>query len=245
MALKTRTVLLTGGGLALVAGLSFVAFGEDPVPVDLATVTQGQFEITINADGQTRVRDLYEVAAPISGTAMRSPVDVGDRVIADETIATGHYVTGANREGVHLTGAVLGRDFDAETADIREVLEGELSVVDGQPLLLEKVIEVGNIFKLGTRYSEALGATYLDEDGKEHPVIMGSYGIGPARIAAAAIEQMNDEAGIISVAEKILTSLGYRVTSFFGSLEALERFRSSPDDFDLVVTDQTMPHRPG
>ncbi len=86
MALKTRTVLLTGGGLALVAGLSFVAFGEDPVPVDLATVTQGQFEITINADGQTRVRDLYEVAAPISGTAMRSPVDVGDRVIADETI---------------------------------------------------------------------------------------------------------------------------------------------------------------
>jgi len=121
----------------------------------------------------------------------------GVRVIADETIARGHYVTGANREGVHLRGAVLGRDFTAETADIREVLEGELSVVDGQPLLLEKVIELGNIFKLGTRYSEALGATYLGEDGNERPIVMGSYGIGPARIAAAAIEQSNDDAGIV------------------------------------------------
>ena len=126
------------------------------------------------------------------------PIEVeGVRVIADQTIATGHYVTGANRDGVHLKGAILGRDFEAETADIREVLEGELSVVDGQPLRLEKVIEVGNIFKLGTRYSEALGATYLDEDSTEHPIVMGSYGIGPARIAAAAIEQMNDEAGIV------------------------------------------------
>ena len=126
------------------------------------------------------------------------PVGVeGVRVIADETIATGHYVTGANREGVHLRGAVLGRDFTAETADIREVLEGEASVVDGAPLILEKVIEVGNIFKLGTRYSEALGATYLGEEGEERPIIMGSYGIGPARIAAAAIEQSNDEAGIV------------------------------------------------
>jgi prolyl-tRNA synthetase len=98
---------------------------------------------------------------------------------------------------VHLRGAVLGRDFEAETADIREVLEGELSVVDGRPLLLERVIEVGNIFKLGTRYSEALGATYLGEDGTARPIIMGSYGIGPARIAAAAIEQSNDEAGIV------------------------------------------------
>jgi prolyl-tRNA synthetase len=126
------------------------------------------------------------------------PIGVeGVRVIADATIATGHYVTGANREGVHLRGAVLGRDFSAETADIREVLEGETSVVDGQPLVLEKVIEVGNIFKLGTRYSEALGATYLGEDGNERPIIMGSYGIGPARIAAAAIEQSSDDAGIV------------------------------------------------
>jgi prolyl-tRNA synthetase len=121
----------------------------------------------------------------------------GVRVIADETIATGHYVTGANRDGVHLRGVVLERDFEAETADIRTVLAGELSVVDGRPLVLEPVIEVGNIFKLGTRYSEALGASFLDADGVERPIVMGSYGIGPARIAAAAVEQGNDEHGIV------------------------------------------------
>lgn len=121
----------------------------------------------------------------------------GVRIIADPTLERGHYVVGANRDGAHLRGVVLGRDFTAEIADIREVIEGEASVVDGAPLLLEKVIEVGNIFKLGTRYSEPLGATFLDEAGEEHPIIMGSYGIGPARIVAAAIEQGNDEAGII------------------------------------------------
>jgi prolyl-tRNA synthetase len=121
----------------------------------------------------------------------------GVRVVADETIRTGHYVTGANRDGVHLRGVVLGRDFEAETADIRGVLAGEGSPVDGAPLVLEKVIEVGNIFKLGTRYSVPLGATYLDAVGRERPIVMGSYGIGPARLAAAAIEQSHDEHGIV------------------------------------------------
>lgn len=67
----------------------------------------------------------------------------------------------------------------------------------GTPLSIERVIEVGNIFKLGTKFSEALGATYLDESGQQHPVVMGSYGIGPARIAAAAIEQLADSDGIV------------------------------------------------
>lgn len=119
------------------------------------------------------------------------------RVVADESIARGHYVTGANRTGVHLRGVMLGRDFQAETADIREVMAGEGCPVSGAPLELEPVIEIGNIFKLGTRYSEPLGATYLDKDGKEQLIVMGSYGIGPARIAAAAIEHGNDEAGIV------------------------------------------------
>ena len=119
------------------------------------------------------------------------------RIVADATIAGGHYVTGANRDGVHLRGVMLGRDFQAETADIREVLEGEGCPVSGAPLVLEPVIEVGNIFKLGTRYSEPLDATYLDQDGQERLIVMGSYGIGPARIAAAAIEHGNDDAGIV------------------------------------------------
>ena len=127
------------------------------------------------------------------------PVGIPDtvRVVADESIARGHYVTGANRTGVHLRGVMLGRDFQAETADIREVIAGEGCPVSGTPLELEPVIEIGNIFKLGTRYSEPLGANYLDKDGKEQLIVMGSYGIGPARIAAGAIEHGNDEAGIV------------------------------------------------
>ena len=121
----------------------------------------------------------------------------GVRIVADRTLATGHYVTGANRDDVHLHGVVLGRDFQAETADIRTVLAGEGSPNGGGPLVLEQVIEVGNIFKLGTKYSVPLGANYLDAEGREHPIVMGSYGIGPARTAAAAVEQGHDEHGII------------------------------------------------
>ncbi len=77
------------------------------------------------------------------------------------------------------------------------MLDGEGAPGTGSPLRLEPVIEIGNIFKLGTKYSEPLGAKYLDVDGREQTIVMGSYGIGPARIAAAAVEQGNDEAGII------------------------------------------------
>jgi prolyl-tRNA synthetase len=119
------------------------------------------------------------------------------RIIADATLATGHYVTGANRDGFHLRGVVLGRDFQAETADIRTVLEGEGSINGDGPVELVPVIEIGNIFKLGVKYSQALGASYLDEQGQEQTIIMGSYGIGPARAAMAAIEQGHDDDGIV------------------------------------------------
>jgi len=127
------------------------------------------------------------------------PIGVRDdvRIIADSTLAIGHYVTGANRDGVHLRGVVLGRDFTAEAADIRTVIEGEGSVIGDGPVELVPVIEIGNIFKLGTKYSEPLGATYLDETGAEQVIVMGSYGIGPARVAMAAIEQGHDEKGIV------------------------------------------------
>lgn len=86
MSYSTRTLFLIGLGVTLVAGLSYVSFREDPVPVDLATVAYGTLEVTINADGQSQVRDLFEVASPISGTALRSPVSEGDRVRAGETV---------------------------------------------------------------------------------------------------------------------------------------------------------------
>jgi prolyl-tRNA synthetase len=125
------------------------------------------------------------------------PVDARMPIVADETLREGAYVAGANREGVHLRGVVAGRDFPARFADLHTVAAGEGCGQCGRPLAVEKVIEVGNIFKLGTMYSEALGAMYLDESGTERPIVMGSYGIGPARIAAAAIEQNADADGIV------------------------------------------------
>ncbi|WP_299692161.1 HlyD family efflux transporter periplasmic adaptor subunit [uncultured Tateyamaria sp.] len=86
MSYSPRTLILIGIGVTLVAGLSYVSFRENPVPVDLATVTRGPLEVTINADGQSQVRDLFEVASPISGTALRSPVTEGDVVRAGETV---------------------------------------------------------------------------------------------------------------------------------------------------------------
>ncbi|MEK7837627.1 MAG: His/Gly/Thr/Pro-type tRNA ligase C-terminal domain-containing protein, partial [candidate division NC10 bacterium] len=109
----------------------------------------------------------------------------------------GSYATGANRDGCHLTGVVPGRDFLCEWADLQTVLPGEACPSCGTPLRVARVIEVGNIFKLGTKYSVPLGAVYLDEQGRERPIVMGSYGIGPARIAAAAVEQRHDADGII------------------------------------------------
>ena len=133
-------------------------------------------------------------AEPGSIGAVGAPV----RVIADETLRDGQFVGGANRTGWHLRGVEAGRDFQAEFADIREVEPGDRcpDCADGV-LRLEPAIEVGNIFKLGTRYSVPMNATYLDESGKEHPIVMGSYGIGPARAVAAAIEQGADDKGIV------------------------------------------------
>jgi prolyl-tRNA synthetase len=104
-------------------------------------------------------------------------------------------VAGANAPDLHLRGVEAGRDFDPTWADVRRVEAGD-RCPKGATIRIEPAIEVGNIFKLGTRYSEPLGATYLDEQGKERLIWMGSYGIGPARIVAAAIEQHADDQGI-------------------------------------------------
>ena len=106
----------------------------------------------------------------------------------------GPYVVGANRPDAHLRGVQPGRDFAFEPVDVRTVVAGD--TVNGARVSIEPAIEVGNIFKLGTRFSEPLGATYLDEAGKTQLVWMGCYGFGPARAAAAAVEQYADEHGI-------------------------------------------------
>ncbi len=125
------------------------------------------------------------------------PVGARVPILADEALAGGTYVVGANREGFHLRGVVPGRDFEGRLVDLHVVTPGEACPRCQAPLEVERVIEVGNIFKLGTKYSVPMGATYLDEHGQERPIVMGSYGIGPARIAAAAVEQHADADGIV------------------------------------------------
>jgi prolyl-tRNA synthetase len=124
------------------------------------------------------------------------PVGVAVEVVADDSLREGQYVAGANRTGRHLRGVQAGRDFEARFANIREVREGDTCPNCGGRLRLQTAIEVGHIFKLGTHYSEPLEATFLDEDGKEKHLVMGSYGIGPARTMAAVVEQHHDEHGI-------------------------------------------------
>jgi prolyl-tRNA synthetase len=125
------------------------------------------------------------------------PVGVTVDVIADETLRDGQYVVGANRDDVHLRGAQAGRDYEPRFADLRDVRAGDACPECGGHLRLQAAIEVGHIFKLGTRYSEPLNATFVDEDGSERPLIMGSYGIGPGRVVATAVEQGHDEHGIV------------------------------------------------
>jgi prolyl-tRNA synthetase len=126
----------------------------------------------------------------------RKPV----RVIADRTVANmSDFVCGANEVDFHLTGVNWGRDLpepDAVT-DIRNVVEGDPSPDLNGPLAIQRGIEVGHVFLLGTKYSAAMGANYLDETGKPQPMIMGCYGIGVTRILGAAVEQNHDERGIV------------------------------------------------
>jgi prolyl-tRNA synthetase len=124
------------------------------------------------------------------------PVGFGGEIVADQQLREGQFVAGANRTGWHLRGVAAGRDFQPAFADLREPGEGDSCPRCGGTLRFQTAIEVGHIFKLGTRYTVPLGATYLDEAGVEQPIQMGSYGIGPGRVMAAAIEQHHDDAGI-------------------------------------------------
>ena len=155
-----------------------------------------QFKLRSALGEDFRAASDEEITSQLGPPGFIGPVGIELTILLDDAVAgqEAGWVTGANKADFHLLGVEPGRDFQFEAADIRSVEEGDL--VDGEPIRLETAIEVGNIFKLGTRYSQPLGASFLDEDGAERPIVMGSYGIGPARIAAAAIEQSADEAGI-------------------------------------------------
>ncbi len=124
------------------------------------------------------------------------PIAFDGDVVADLTLREGQFVAGANRDGFHLRGVEAGRDYRPRFADLREPLEGDRCPECGGALTFETAIEVGHIFYFADKYSSRLEATFLDEDGHEKPLLGGSYGIGPGRVVAAAIEQRHDEQGI-------------------------------------------------
>jgi prolyl-tRNA synthetase len=142
---------------------------------------------------------VEEIRAHGAEPGYGSPVGVRDAVIVvDESVpGARNLVAGANKIGYHLLNVNLDRDYSADhIADIASAEEGFLCPECGTPMTAAKAIEVGNIFKLGTRYSQALGATYLDAEGEAHPILMGSYGIGSGRAAATIVEQRHDDKGI-------------------------------------------------
>jgi prolyl-tRNA synthetase len=159
-------------------------------------LSEGKLETFFEAAFRAATEDEIRAAFGASGGSL-GPVGVDVEVIADEALREGQYVAGANEDGKHLRGVQAGRDYEPTFADIRQAKDGDACPECGGTLRAQTAIEVGHIFKLGTFHSAAFGATFLDEDGKEKPLVMGSYGIGLARTMAAAVEQHHDEHGIV------------------------------------------------
>ncbi|MEO0187025.1 MAG: YbaK/EbsC family protein, partial [candidate division WOR-3 bacterium] len=172
---------------------------EEPVMV----LVRGDHEVNENKLAQIlknprlatpeEVKGLLEVDVGFVG-----PVDVKMRKIADNSIKyMKGFVVGANKPNYHLIGVSLDDIEDVEFHDIRMVARGDMCPKCGEELSVKNAIEVGHIFKLGTRYSESMGVYFTDKDGDRKPVIMGSYGIGPGRIMASAVELYGTEDSMI------------------------------------------------
>ena len=178
--LKAYPVIVDGGELRLV-----MLRGDHRV---------GDIKLQNALGAEFRPAKAEEFEDRIGPAGFIGPVGTDVPILLDGGVGPGGYVTGSNRPDAHLRGVEPGRDFGFERVDIRTVEAGD--TVGGAAVRIESVIEAGNIFKLGTRFSDPLGARYLDESGAEQLIWMGSYGLGPARIAAAAVEQFADEHGI-------------------------------------------------
>jgi prolyl-tRNA synthetase len=196
------TVEEVSGALGVPAGAALKAI---PVVVEgrglVMTLIRGdhrlnEIKLRIALGLDFRPARAEEIASEIGPPGFIGPVDAKVPVLKDAAIQGEGYFAGANKLDTHLIGVAPARDFSFEELDIRSVEAGD-AAPGGHPIEIEPAIEVGQIFKLGTRYSEPLGANYLDEHGAERPIVMGSYGIGPARTIAAAIEQGADDRGIV------------------------------------------------
>jgi prolyl-tRNA synthetase len=212
-----REEVATPGATTIATLAAFLGIGEERtakaaffVAGDgrlVTAVVRGDHEVNetklATASGATtglRPATVEEIKAAGMEPGYGSPIGANNTVIVvDELVARSpNLVAGANREGYHFRNVNVGRDFTPDvTADITNVEEGDSCPVCGSPVKLANGIEVGNIFKLGTKFTDAAGATYLGEDGREHPIIMGSYGIGIGRNVACVVEAHHDEKGII------------------------------------------------
>jgi prolyl-tRNA synthetase len=177
----------------------------------VTAIVRGDYEVNetklgnaAKATGGIRPATVEEIRAAGMEPGYGSPIGAHDTVVVvDDLVARSpNLVAGANRDGFHYRNVNVGRDFTADViADITNAQEGDACPVCGQPLILRNGIEVGNIFKLGTKFADAAGASYLGEDGQAHPIVMGSYGIGVGRNVACIVEAHHDDKGIIWPAE--------------------------------------------
>ncbi|HEY8704863.1 MAG TPA: YbaK/EbsC family protein, partial [Gaiellaceae bacterium] len=196
----------------------------------------------LGTDFRPATDDEIRTAFGASGGSL-GPLGFDGEIVADEALREGQFVAGANRDGWHLRGVEAGRDYAPTFADIRATKEDDTCPVCGGKLIVQTAIELGHIFKLGTYYSVPFGATFLDEDGSEKPLVMGSYGIGPGRVIAAIVEQHNDERGIVWPAE--VAPYDVHVVALQGAEEiALEAARAySAAGLDVLLDDRVA--RPG
>ena len=173
----------------------------------ITAIARGDYEVNetklvnaTKATGGLRPATIEEIKAAGMEPGYGSPIGAhGTVVVVDDLVARSpNLVAGANREGFHYRNVNVGRDLTPDVvADITNAQEGDPCPQCGMGVILRNGIEVGNIFKLGTKYTDAAGATYLGEDGREHPIIMGSYGIGVGRNVACIVEAHHDDKGII------------------------------------------------
>lgn len=180
--------------------LVYVAQGE-PIVIVLRGDHQLNESKLAHVLGTTDVRPAEaEEAFELMGAGFGSlgPVGVKARIIADRALeGRSGMVSGANRDGYHLSGLEPGRDFQCRFADVRTVKTGEMAPDGSGAITVKRGLELGHIFKLGTRYASALGANVTGRDGKSVPLVMGSYGIGVERLVAAIAERHSDERGLI------------------------------------------------
>ena len=163
-------------------------------------VNETKLANVVRAEGGLRPALAEEIAAAGMEPGYGSPIGAHDTMVVVDEIAAGtpNLVAGANRVGWHMRNVNVGRDFRPDLiADIDNAQEGDPCPSCGLPVVLRNGVEVGNIFKLGTKYTAALGATYLGEDGQAHPIVMGSYGIGLGRNVACIVEAHHDDKGIV------------------------------------------------